>query len=95
MALENATHIFVGLVDVVVDEGASTIGETQNTEIIEEITQSADSDENKPNIEEKIKFFVDHVHHNDTLDGVSLEISQSSDSKVAENDTGENLGFLP
>lgn len=77
------------------DEGGTEVGDEEDDGVVEEIDDSDSGKEEEPEIEEEVELLVDHVHHDDALNCVVLDVTQATDLEVAHDDPREDSRLLP
>lgn len=63
--------------------------------LIHAIGGGDDGDEQHPPPQEQVDLLVEHVYHNDTLDGVAMCLTEYADGQVAHGDAREVRRVLP
>ena len=83
------------LVEIIDDCALSGSRGDKGDQGVEEVDDCRDQDKSKPEPDKQVNLFVEHVNHQNTLDGIIMEIGQSSDLEVAESHSGEHMGVHP
>ena len=71
----------LNIVDLVHYGSKPHSGNKHHTDIVKEVCHVEDGQEEEPEVKHKVEFFIDQVHHDDTLDRMILNISKATNLK--------------